>query len=68
VCIGIAFGVGAAFAAAGLIRGMVWGVKPTDPLSFGFAICLMLVIGGIAALLPARRAAKADPMVALRHE
>ena len=68
VCIGIAFGLGAAVPAARLIRGAIWGVKPTDPLSLGLAICMMLVIAGVAAFLPARRATKVDPMVALRYE
>jgi|HubBroStandDraft_1064217.scaffolds.fasta_scaffold11936_2 putative ABC transport system permease protein len=68
VCIGMAFGVGAGIAAAQLIRGTLWGVKPTDPLSIGFAIGLMLLIAGIAAFLPARRAMRVDPMVALRYE
>ncbi len=68
VCIGIAFGVGAGIAAAQLIRGTLWGVKPTDPLSMGFAIGLMLLIAGIAAFLPARRAMRVEPMVALRYE
>jgi putative ABC transport system permease protein len=68
VCIGIAFGVGAGIAAAQLIRGTLWGVKPTDPMSIGFAVGLMLLIAGIAAFLPARRAMRVDPMVALRYE
>ena len=68
VCIGIVFGLGAIVPAAQLIRGTIWGVKPTDPLSIGFAICLMILIAGIAAFLPARRAMKVDPMVALRFE
>jgi putative ABC transport system permease protein len=68
VCIGIAFGVGAGIAAAQMIRGTIWGVKPTDPLSIGFAVGLMLLIAGIAAFLPARRAMKVDPMVSLRYE
>jgi len=68
VCIGIAFGLGAIVPAAQLIRETVWGVKPSDPLSIGFAICLMILIAGIAAFLPARRAMKVDPMVALRYE
>ncbi|HTQ59767.1 MAG TPA: ABC transporter permease [Candidatus Solibacter sp.] len=68
VCIGIAFGVAAGLAATRLIRGSIWGVKPTDPLSIGFAIGLMLLIAGIAAFLPARRAMRVDPMVALRYE
>jgi putative ABC transport system permease protein len=68
VGIGIAFGVGAGVAAAQMIRGTLWGVKPTDPLSVGFAIGLMFLIAGIAAFLPARRAMRVDPMVALRYE
>jgi putative ABC transport system permease protein len=68
VCVGIAFGLAAVVPAVQIIRGTIWGVKPTDPLSFGLAICLMLLIAGIAALLPARRAMRVDPMVALRYE
>ena len=68
VCIGIAFGLGAVVPVAQIIRGAIWGVRPTDPLSLGFAICLMLLIAGIAAFLPARRATRVDPMVALRYE
>jgi predicted permease len=68
VCVGIAFGLGAAVLAAQMIRQTIWGVKPTDPLSLGFAICLMLLIAGVAAFLPARRAMRVDPMVALRYE
>lgn len=68
VCMGLVFGVGLVFGAMQIIRGAIWGVKPTDPLSFGIAICLMLLIAGIAAFLPARRASNADPMVALRTE
>lgn len=66
--IGIAFGVGVGVAAAQMIRETIWGVKPTDPLSFGFAVCLVLVISGTAAFLPACRAMRVDPMVALRYE
>ena len=68
VCIGIGLGVGAAFAAGRLIGGIIWGVKTTDPISFGFAICLILLVSVIAALLPARRAMRVDPMVILRFE
>lgn len=68
VGIGIVFGLGAVFPATDMIRGTIWGVKTTDPLSLGFAICLMLLIAGIAAFVPARRAMRVDPMVALRYE
>jgi putative ABC transport system permease protein len=68
VFVGVAFGLATMVPAAQLIRDTIWGVKPTDPISIGFAICLMILIAGIAALLPARRAMKVDPMVALRYE
>ena len=68
VCIGIVFGLGVVEPATQMIRGVIWGVRPTDPLSIGFAICLMLLIAGFAAFLPARRAMRVDPMVALRFE
>jgi ABC-type lipoprotein release transport system permease subunit len=58
----------AVFPAAQIIQGAIWGVKTTDPLSLSFAICLMLLVAGIAAFLPARRAMRVDPMVALRYE
>jgi ABC-type antimicrobial peptide transport system permease subunit len=67
-CIGIAFGVAAGVATASLIRGIIWGVRPSDPLSYSIAICLVLLIAGSAAFLPARRALSVDPMVALRFE
>jgi len=68
VCVGVVFGLTAVFPAAQIIQGAIWGVKTTDPLSLSFAICLMLLIAGIAAFLPARRAMRVDPMVALRYE
>jgi predicted permease len=68
VCIGVVLGLGAVYPAAQMIRGAIWGVKPADPLSLGFASCLMLLIAGIAAFLPASRAMGVDPMAALRYE
>ena len=68
VFVGVAFGVAAGFSAAQTIRGMLYGVTPTDPLTFVFAACLMLLVAGIAAFLPARRASKTEPIIALRFE
>ena len=68
VCIGAALGVGTGVAAARMFQGLIWGVRPIDLLSFGFGVCLMLLIAGIAAFLPARRALSVDPVVALRYE
>ena len=68
VALGIALGVAAIIPVVQIIRGAIWGVQPTDPLSIGSAICLMLAIAGAAAFLPARRAMRVDPLVALRYE
>jgi putative ABC transport system permease protein len=66
--IGLALGLGGALAATRIIRSRLYGVTPTDPLTF---VCVALLLGGVALLacyLPARRAARIDPMVALRYE
>jgi len=64
VCIG---GLGA-LAATRLIRASLYGVGPGDPISFALAALVLVVVAALAAWLPARRAAKVDPMVALRCE
>jgi len=68
VTIGIAVGLMAAWAASRLIASMLYGINAHDPAITGAAAFLILVVAGAAALLPARRAARFDPMVALRHE
>ena len=68
VVAGIAIGVPAALAAARLISGLLFGVSATDPATISMACVLMIVVAAMAALVPARRAARVDPMVALRYE
>jgi predicted permease len=68
VCIGIAIGLASVVPATTMIRGAIWGVRPNDPLTIALAVCLMLLIVGIAAFVPARRATRVDPMIALRFE
>jgi len=68
VLAGVALGGTAGFGAARAIQGMLFGVAPADPLTFTFAVCLMLFVATIAALFPAYRASKADPIIALRVE
>jgi predicted permease len=68
VCGGIAIGLGAALALTRLLGSMLFGLKPTDPLSFAAAAFLLFGIAFVAGLLPARRAAQVDPIQALRHE
>jgi ABC-type antimicrobial peptide transport system permease subunit len=47
---------------------MLFGLTPTDPSTAAVAIGLLVLAGGIAAYLPARRAMKVDPLIALRYE
>jgi predicted permease len=65
---GAAVGVAGALLATRFLAGMLYGVKPADPATFG---AVLLTLGGVAALasyFPARRATKVDPMAALRNE
>ena len=68
VLTGLAIGVAASLALTRLMTGFLYGVTATDPLTF-LAVSLLLIITGLlAGYFPARRAAKVDPMVALRSE
>jgi putative ABC transport system permease protein len=51
-----------------LIRGVFYGIEPHDPLTMIGAAVLMVAVAALAAWIPARRAAKVDPMEALRYE
>ncbi len=65
---GVALGLPAAVAGARIVRSYLFGVESHDPVTMGVAVVLLLAIAMLAAWVPARRAAKVDPMVALRHE
>jgi putative ABC transport system permease protein len=66
--LGIAAGVVGALAMTRLISGMLFGIRPTDPLTFAGVAALLGTVAFLANYLPARRASKVDPMVALRYE
>jgi len=67
-CAGIAVGVVVALAAARVLASAVYGVSVRDPLTYAAATATMVVVGLIAAAVPARRAAAVDPLRALRAE
>jgi ABC-type antimicrobial peptide transport system permease subunit len=66
--VGVAIGVGAAMAAAGFMRSLLFGVEAVDPLTFTVIPVLLCAVALAASYLPARRAARIDPVVCLRAE
>ena len=66
--LGVIIGVAASLALSRLVKSMLYGLKPTDPISIIGAAALLLAVALIASWLPAFRASRVEPMEALRHE
>lgn len=66
--IGVVIGVAVSLMLARLVSTMLYGLKPSDPITLGSAAFILLSIALLAGWLPARRASRVDPMDALRHE
>jgi putative ABC transport system permease protein len=68
VLAGLVAGLLAAVMMGRALRGLLYGITPTDPVSLGLVALVLLTSAALACYLPAQRAARLDPMIALRHE
>jgi putative ABC transport system permease protein len=68
VVVGVAVGVGAALALSKYLQSQLYSVRATNPFVLCCAALLLIVVAALACFVPARRACRVDPLVALRHE
>ena len=66
--IGMVIGIAASWLLSGALRSLLFGVNSTDPVTFALMLVILTAVAGIAGYLPARRASRIDPMVALRSQ
>jgi putative ABC transport system permease protein len=68
VAAGLALGIGAAMGVSQLLRSILYGVTPTDPVTYASVVTILAAVALVACIAPARRAAKVDPLLSLRSE
>jgi putative ABC transport system permease protein len=68
VTLGLAIGLAGTFATGRVVRKLLYGVSPSDPLTLGAVELTLLLVALLASYFPARRATRVDPMVALRSD
>jgi ABC-type antimicrobial peptide transport system permease subunit len=68
VAVGLAIGLPAAWALGRYIGSQLFGITPTDPATLAAAVIVLAIVAGLAGLIPARRAARINPIRALRYD
>ena len=68
IILGLAIGLMGAFALSRVIRGLLFNVTPSDPVTFVVVSAILFLVAMIAASVPAHRATRVDPLIALRNE
>ncbi|HEX6976316.1 MAG TPA: ABC transporter permease [Vicinamibacterales bacterium] len=68
LAIGLAIGIPAAMLLGGYVSTQLYGIKPNDPAIAGWTVVLLATVSALAGLIPAQRASRIDPILALRHE
>ena len=66
--VGVAIGVSGALLTSGIVSGLLFGITPTDPATLGLVALSLLLTSALAAAIPAQRASRIDPAVAIQNE